>query len=153
MRLCHVQHGAENIMRNVAKRLLHGEAAQSVIAWRMKVVEYRNNERGQCILRRVGGRWRNDEVSMAFCMWHAKQVEDRNRERGEAIMKRVGGRWRHRELAARWDAWHQNYKEDTLAMVTAPCMWAPMAKSARHVEIVTKLPHTHIDTQRWSPCI
>ena len=41
------QTGAENIMKNVAKRILNQEAARGLLAWKLKWMESANREKGE----------------------------------------------------------------------------------------------------------
>jgi len=108
--------GAENIMRNVAKRMIMGEVAKYIIGWKHKVTCDNNQAKGEAIMRRVGGRLKNREISDAFQDWSMNMTEEVNQARGEAIMKRVGGRMRNKELALQWDCWFKNYKGGILDM-------------------------------------
>ena len=110
------QAGAENIMRNVAKRILYGEVAQGIVAWRYNVMVDKNQERGEAIMRRVGGRWRNQELAEGFFGWCANKREEENQGRAEAILRRAGGRMRNKELFMSWDAWYRNYKDGIMDM-------------------------------------
>ena len=113
-----VQAGAENVMRNVAKRMLMGDVARCVISWKMKVLEMLNQKRGEGIMKRVGLRMLNKDLSISFCNWRDNQLELKNRLRGEQIMRRVGARMMKKELTQNWDAWVKNYKENMLEMVS-----------------------------------
>ena len=110
------QQGAEQIMRNVAKRMMFGEAAQALLSWKYKVLEHLNQLRGEAIMRRVGGRWRNREVSDAFRSWNEKWFADKCQGRAESIMRRVGGRWRNREMAMARDEMKRNFKKGIIEM-------------------------------------
>lgn len=107
-----LQSGAEQIMRNVAKRMLYGEVAQALIRWQLKFKEHQSAERGKAIMRRVGGRWRNREASDAIKEWCGKQLNAKQHDRGEAIMRRVGGRWKNQEVATNFGEWVRNYKRN-----------------------------------------
>ena len=114
------QQGAESIMRNVAKRILYGEAAQALISWQCKWIEARNRAKGERIMQRVGVRWKNSienrEISEAFLGWHYSLMCDKNQSRAEAIMRRVGGRFRNKELAMHYAEWVRNAKAGVLDM-------------------------------------
>ena len=107
-------------MRNVAKRLLMGDAAQCLLAWKYKWLEDKNQARGEAIMRRVGLRMGGDEnlrdMADRFSVWKYAFLEDKNQARGEAIMRRVGGRMRNKEIALNFDAWRTNTKAGILDM-------------------------------------
>ena len=113
-----VQHGAESIMRNVAKRMVHGELAQGVLAWRYNLADAHALARGERIMKRVGARWLNRALSDMYCAWREGWMADKNAARAERIMRRVGGRWRHKELWVAMSEWQRNARSGILEMVS-----------------------------------
>jgi len=125
------QGGAEQIMRNVAKRMLYGEVAQALIRWQMKWREHANAERGKAIMRRVGGRWRNREASDAIKEWitnlkdskvfaiekHSARAMGRILRRWTTHAKHmVFKNWKHRQSKEKMDAMREmaeSIKADT----------------------------------------
>ena len=120
-----VQQGAENIMRNVAKRILMGEVFQLVLSWKLKYAEAMRQEKAERMLKRVGARLRQRDAVEALVVWHdsamtAKMQAEalRMQERGESILKRVGGRLRMGEAASNVAEWRRNTRLGVLEMVS-----------------------------------
>merc|ERR1711871_633007 len=103
------QSGAEQIMKNVAKRMLNRDLARMLIAWSCN---WRDDARARWIMKGVGGRWMNREASDAVRSWHEKYFEEKSQARAEAIMRRVGGRMRNKEMALNYAEWARNAKND-----------------------------------------
>jgi len=107
-------------MKNVAKRLLNGDLARMLIAWKCNWMDEKRElearERGEAIMKRVGGRWLNREASDAFRNWHGKYFEEKAQARAEAIMRRVGARMRNKEKAMNYAEWARNAKNDLATM-------------------------------------
>ena len=113
-----MQGGAESIMRNVAKRMLMGEAAQAVICWRSKQLEAKAQARAERIMRRVGGRWRQQDAVEALERWHERAMIAKMQSQGESILKRVGGRLQKKEVAMNFGEWRRNTRAGILDMVS-----------------------------------
>ena len=114
------QAGAEQIMKNVAKRMMNGGLASVIISWRTNChaekTEAVAQERAERIMKRVGGRWKSREMSDAVQDWHGKQLEEKAAQRAEMVMKRVGARLRNKELALNWAEWARNFRSDRSTM-------------------------------------
>ena len=102
------QTGAENIMRNVAKRMLMKEVSVGLLSWKYKWAEDANQVKGEAIMRRVGLRILNKELSVCYLGWKYKYLEDANQERGEQILRRVGARLMKAELSQGYVEWVRN---------------------------------------------
>ena len=107
--ICIPQTGAEQIMKNVAKRMLNNGMAAVLIAWN---VNWKNHVRLNRIMKRVGGRWRNLDLSNAFTTFRDNYGEDKAQRHAQMIMRRVGARMRNKEMAINFAEFVRNAKND-----------------------------------------
>ena len=116
-------------MRNVAKRLLLGDALQCVMNWKGKNQEAMNQARGERIFKKVGARFRQADAVEAVGRWRERQVaekldeearllQEKMQAKGESILGRVGGRFRQMEVASNFGEWRRNCRDGALEMVS-----------------------------------
>jgi len=120
-----LQHGVdashrsgEQIMRNVAKRILFQDKASAVISWARSSREFKAQLRGERILKKIGAKFKNQDLFDMVNSWQERWREDGALKRGEQIMRRVGTRFLKKELSLLYGEWVHNYRGDLREILT-----------------------------------